>query len=65
MKAAIESIRSSFKDSNSAIILKGVQLLETCVKNCNEKFHYEVGNKKFQETVLKLLRYKRGKANIF
>ena len=28
MKAAIESIRSSFKDSNSAIILKGVQVIE-------------------------------------
>lgn len=37
-------------------LFRNYELLETFVKNCNDRFHYEIGSKAFMDTLLKLLK---------
>ncbi|KAL4445102.1 hypothetical protein ABPG74_018830 [Tetrahymena malaccensis] len=64
-KEALYVLEDLFKNAPSGMILKGVQILETLVKNCNQKFHHDVDSKDFQDAILKLLERKRGKKGFF
>ncbi|EAS03672.2 VHS domain protein (macronuclear) [Tetrahymena thermophila SB210] len=64
-KEALYVLEDLFKNAPSGMILKGVQILETLVKNCNQKFHLDVDSKDFQDAILKLLNRKRGKKSFF
>ncbi|KAL4494607.1 hypothetical protein ABPG72_004509 [Tetrahymena utriculariae] len=64
-KEALYVLEDMFQNAPSGMILKGVQILETLVKNCNQNFHHDVDSKDFQDAILKLLQRKRGKKGFF
>jgi hypothetical protein len=59
---AIKSIAKCLGKSNMKIVLNTLQLLETMCKNCNQRFLYELNNKKLIDSMLKLLQRRRDKA---
>lgn len=65
LREGIQCLMLHFQNSDSTIILQAVRVLEIFVKNCNERFHREVSNKDFQNQLMKLLKFRRKKANIF
>jgi len=59
---AIKSIAKCLGKSNMKIVLNTLQLLETMCKNCNQRFLYELNNKKLIDAMLKILQRRRDKA---
>jgi len=64
-REAAQAITKVLGCGNGVVTKNTIDLLESLIKNCNQRFQYEMCNKKFVEVVLKLLKKKRGKAGGF
>eukprot|EP01017_Pseudomicrothorax_dubius_P007728 TRINITY_DN1243_c0_g1_i3.p1 TRINITY_DN1243_c0_g1~~TRINITY_DN1243_c0_g1_i3.p1 ORF type:complete len:608 (-),score=191.45 TRINITY_DN1243_c0_g1_i3:175-1998(-) len=64
-KEGVKELTKVLRSSKAACIHNAVLLLESLVKNCSMRFHYEISSKEFMDALLRLLKRKRKKTGFF